>query len=186
MEPKIVETARRIKTLREDLLIPISEMAALTGVTPEEYTALENGESDFSFTFLHHCANRFGIDIIELLTGENPHLRGYTVTRNGQGLPIKRRAGFTYEHLAATFKSKKVEPFLVRAPYSRADQDKPVPLSNHEGQEFDYILNGSLKVCVDGHTEVLNEGDCILYDSSKDHGMVAVDGKECVFLAFVF
>lgn len=50
-----------------------------------EYTALEGGEQDFSFTFLHKCAEKFGVDIVELLTGENPHLSFFTVTRKGRG-----------------------------------------------------------------------------------------------------
>ena len=35
------------------------------------------------------------------------------------------------------------------------------------------------------HTEILNEGDSILYNSSTPHGMIAVGGKECVFCAVV-
>ena len=186
MSANITEIANRIKTLREDLDIPLSDMATVTNVTPEEYGVLESGETDFSFTFLHHCANRLGVDIIELLTGENPHLTGYSVTRAGEGLPIKRRAGFAYEHLAATFRGKRVEPFVVRAPYSEDEQAKPVALSTHEGQEFDYILSGSLKVVINGHTELLNPGDSIIYDSGKPHGMIAAGGAQCVFLAFVF
>jgi mannose-6-phosphate isomerase-like protein (cupin superfamily) len=46
-------------------------------------------------------------------------------------------------------------------------------------------LRGSLKVNLDGHTEVLNEGDCITYDSSHGHGMVATGGQYCEFLAIV-
>ena len=185
METKIVEIARRIRIMREDLEITIAEMAKVTGVSEMEYSELENGKADFSFTFLHHCANRFGVDIIELLTGETPHLTGYTLTRAGKGLPIKRRAGFIYEHLAATFKSKHLEPFLVRAPFSEAAQHEPIHLSTHEGQEFDYILEGCLKIEIDGHVEIMNEGDAIIYDSAKPHGMIAANGAECVFLALV-
>ena len=186
MAANIAEIANRIKTLREDLEITADQMAKATGVTPEEYAVLETGEQDFSFTFLHHVANRLGVDIVELLTGENPHLTGYSVTRAGEGLPLKRRAGFEYQHLAATFRGKRVEPFVVRAPYSEEEQTKPVVLSTHEGQEFDYILSGSLKVVMDGHTELLNPGDSVIYDSGKPHGMIASGGQECVFLAFVF
>ena len=42
-----------------------------------------------------------------------------------------------------------------------------------------------MKVELDGHTELLNEGDCIYYDSGKPHGMIAVGGKPCRFIAFV-
>ena len=38
---------------------------------------------------------------------------------------------------------------------------------------------------MEGHTEVLNEGDAIYYDSGHGHGMIATGGKECRFIAVV-
>ena len=104
MEPNIAEVAERIKAMREMCDISVEEMAGIVGKTPEEYVQYESGNLDFSFTFLHKCAEKFGIDIVELLTGENPHLSGCTLVRKGRGLPIKRRIGFEYEHLAFNFK----------------------------------------------------------------------------------
>lgn len=185
MENRIIEIAERIKSLREDLGLSIEEMANITDTTVEEFTACENGESDFSFTFLHKCAEKFGVDLIEIVTGENPHLSFYSVIRKGQGLPIKRRTGFNYFHLGPTFKNKLCEPFLVIAPYSEDEQDAPIKLSTHEGQEFNYVLQGKLKYSFDGRVEYLEEGDSVLYDSSHGHGMIAVGGTDCAFLSIV-
>ncbi len=185
MEPKIVEIAERIRTLREILNLSAEQMAKATDVTPEEYVRLESGGTDFSFTFLYQCAQTFGVDIVELLTGENPRLSFYTIVRKDKGLPIKRREGFTYQHLAPLFKNKSAEPFLVTAPFRAEEQDAPMHLSYHEGQELDFVLEGSLKVAMEGHIEVLEAGDAIFYNSGHGHGMVATGGKECRFLAVV-
>ena len=77
--------------------------------------------------------------------------------------------------------------FAVRltAPYSDEDQDKPITLSTHEGQEFDYIISGSLKVAFEDHVEILNAGDAVLYNSAHGHGMIATGGEDCVFLAII-
>ncbi|MBR2040994.1 MAG: AMP-binding protein [Oscillospiraceae bacterium] len=64
-------------------------------------------------------------------------------------------------------------------------QDKPIHTVTHAGQEFDLVIKGSLKVQVGEHTEVLNEGDSIFYKSSTPHGMIAVGGEDCTFLAMV-
>lgn len=56
---------------------------------------------------------------------------------------------------------------------------------DHDGQEFDYILSGSLKVKIDDHEFIMEEGDSVYYDASHKHGMVATNGKPCVFLAVV-
>jgi len=186
MEYQITEIAQRIRTMRDIMEIPAAEMAERLGVSEADYNEYESGTRDFSFTFLYGCARIFGIDIVELITGETPRLSFYTIVRKGSGLPIKRREGFTYNHLAFNFKNKKAEPFLVKAPFRPEEQDKPIALSRHRGQEFDYILSGSLKVAMEDHVEILTEGDSIYYDSGHGHGMIACGGGECTFLALVF
>jgi transcriptional regulator with XRE-family HTH domain len=185
MDTRLKDISKRIRSLRDILDITPEEMAEKTGVSLEDYNDYENAVKDFSFTFLYDCANIFGVDIVELLTGENPRLSFYTIVRSGQGLPMRRRHGFTYRHLAYHMKDKLTEPFLVTAPYYEDEQDKAIETSSHKGQEFDYILSGSLKVRLDDHTEVLSAGDAILYDSGHQHGMIAVDGEDCTFLALV-
>ena len=69
--------------------------------------------------------------------------------------------------------------------YDEAQQHMPIHLTTHSGQEFDIVLSGQLKVQVGEHTEILGEGDSILYNSSTPHGMIAVGGGKCVFCAVV-
>ena len=185
MEARVSEIAERIRGLREIMEFSTEEVAKAVGVTEEEYIACESGQCDFNFTFLYKCADKFGVDIVELLTGENPHLSFYSIVRKGEGLDIKRRAGFQYGHLGYRFKNKIAEPFLVTAPYIESQQKEKIHLSTHTGQEFDYIISGSLKVQMEDHVEILNAGDSIYYDSGRGHGMIATGGQECVFLAIV-
>lgn len=185
MEPNIEEVAGRIRALREDLGLTMQEMAEATGRSVAEYAAQESGAQDLSFTFLYKCANRLGVDVIELLTGESPHLAGYSLTRAGDGLSIKRRAGFEYLHKAPRFRNKLAEPFLVTAPYSAAEQDQPIHLSHHAGQELDYVISGRMRFAYEDHVEELEAGDVLMYDSGRGHGMIAIDGAPCVFLAIV-
>jgi len=185
MEFKIAEVAERIRTLREILEISPEEMAKVTEMSTEEYLRYESGECDFSFTFLFNCANRFGVDLTDLVAGEGPHLSGYSLVRHDQGLKIKRREGFQYQNMAYLFKNRMAEPFIVTAPYSKEAENAPISLSCHAGQEMDLILKGSLRFYHDGHEETLNEGDCVYYDSIRPHGMVAAGGHDCVFLAVV-
>jgi len=182
MENIIKEVAQRIRDTRMICEISEEEMAQCTGVSLETYRALEAGNSDFTFTFIYKCAARLGVDTTELLKGSSPTLKEYCVTRAGGGLPIARRKGFRYNNLAPLFKGKIAEPFVVKAPYFAEDADAPINLSRHEGQEYDYVLSGKLKVSIDGHIEILEPGDSIYYDSSKPHGMVAYEG-DCEFLA---
>lgn len=185
MEPNIKEVAGRIRALREDSGITMQEMAEFTGRGLAEYTAQESGEEDLSFTFLYKCAEKLGVDVIELLTGETPHLTGYSLTKDGDGICIRRRAGFEYLHKAPHFRHKLAEPFLVTAPYVEDEQDGPIHLSYHAGQEIDYVISGRLRFAYEDRTEDLGPGDMVMYDSGRGHGMIATGGGPCTFLAVV-
>ncbi|MGN1129211.1 MAG: AMP-binding protein, partial [Candidatus Flemingiibacterium sp.] len=184
MDNKILEVAERIKALREIMGFSAAEMAKSTDVSEEEYHVLESGESDFSFTFIYKCAQKFGVDVTDILKGSSPTLTSFSITKSGEGLPIVRRKGFRYENLAPLFKNKVTEPFKVNARYNPDEAARPIHLATHEGQEFDYILKGKLKVQIDDHIEVIGEGDSIYYNSGTPHGMIAWEG-DCEFLAVV-
>lgn len=185
MNDKIIEIAMRIRGLREDLNIPVEEMAKLVEVSPEDYIEYEEGRRDFSFTFLYKVADRLCLDISELLTGTSPTLSKYTHVKKGRGLSIERRKGFKYQSLAYLFKNRNAEPFLVEAGYDEAADNGIILQRSHDGQEFDYILSGSLKVKIDDHEFIMEAGDSVYYDASHKHGMVATNGQPCVFLAVV-
>ena len=184
MEKKIKEIAERIRALREIVGFSTAEMAKRTDVSEADYLALESGENDFSFTFIHKCAQSLGVDATDLLAGSSPTLSSFSITEKGDGLPIVRRKGFSYNNLAPLFKNKVAEPFVVTARYNPDEQNRPIKLATHEGQEFDYILKGKLKVQIDDHIKVIGEGDSIYYNSGTPHGMIAWEG-DCEFIAVV-
>ena len=179
------EIATRIREMREIMGWTFAEMAEKTEVTEEQYIAFESASIDFPFTFIHKCALAFDIELTQLLAGHSAKLSSYTVTRKGQGQKTAKEDGIDITNLAPKFKDKIAEPYYVRYSYSAAQQNKPIHLTKHSGQEFDLVLSGSLKVQIGEHTEVLHEGDSIYYNSSTPHGMIAIDGADCVFCAVV-
>ena len=179
------EIASRIKEMREIMGWSVEEMAEKSEVTTDAYLSYEGGKADLPFTFIHKCALAFGVEITELLEGRSAHLSSYTVTRKGKGQETAKEDGISIANLAPEFRSKIAEPYWVKYEYSAAQQNEPIHLTKHSGQEFDLVLSGKLKVQVGKHIEVLNEGDSIYYNSSEPHGMIAVDGADCVFCAVV-
>ncbi len=87
--------------------------------------------------------------------------------------------------MAPMFRKKLATPYWVTYEYSEELQDKPIHTVTHAGQEFDMVIKGSLRIRVGDHEEILREGDSIFYKSSSPHGMIAVDGQDCVFLAVI-
>ena len=185
MDYSLKEVAGRIKDLREAKGYTPGELAKLTGVSLEDYMLLEKGETDFSFTFIYKCAKACGVEVVDLLEGRSTTLTSFAITRKGEGLKILKQHGVEYNNLAPKFKEKLAEPFLVKFPYLAEEQNAPMKLNSHKGQEFDVIVKGSLKVQVGNHVDVLYEGDSIFYNSLIPHGMIAVSEGGCEFHAVI-
>jgi len=182
---QLAEVAARIKEMREILGMSVEETAQRTDVSTELYIDYEAGKTDLPFTFIYKCANAFGIDLTDLLEGDSAKLTSYTVTRRGKGQLTAHEDGIEISNLAPLFRKKIAEPYWVKYEYSEELQSKPIHTTTHKGQEFDLVISGKLKVQVGEHITVLSEGDSIYYDSSTPHGMIAVDGEDCVFCAVV-
>ena len=182
MSDPIQTVAMRICDLRDIAGLSQEQVAERAGVPLEEYIAYEAGTRDFSFSHLFNIAGVLGVDISDLLTGESPKLHGYVLTRRGQGLKFNRRQQYEYHHLAYNFRDKLAEPFMVTVREDAPGTQKQA--HSHEGQEFDYVLEGTLKIVLGGNELYLQPGDSLYYDSSLPHVMYAVEG-DCRFIAVV-
>ena len=185
MTYKIRETAARIRELREITGITAEEMAARTGLSLEEYLQCEAGNRNLSIAFLYHCSLSFGVDMSDLLEGRSPKLRSYALTRKGMGQRIEEAHHMIGYNLAADFRNRIALPLYMELNYRPGAEYEDIELTTHEGQECDIVISGHMRIQIGGHTEVLHPGDCIYYDSSTPHGMIAVDGQDCSFYAIV-
>ncbi|MGI6777541.1 MAG: helix-turn-helix domain-containing protein [Acetivibrionales bacterium] len=184
MSEQIRQIAARIKELREILGMSLESVAKDLDITVETYKEYESGNSDIPIGFLYKLANKFGVELTAILTGDGPRLRTYSVVRKGKGMSVQRTKFYDYHSLAYNFIDKKAEPFLVTV--EPEGEDVPTPLNSHSGQEFNYVLEGTLKITIDGHAIVLREGDSLYFDSSLSHGMKALNNKTARFLAIIF
>jgi uncharacterized cupin superfamily protein len=107
----------------------------------------------------------------------------FTVTRAGEGVEMERRKQYKYQSLARKFAHKKSEPFIVTID-PRMATGKSHEYS-HPGQEFEYVLEGTLKIHIHDHEIILNAGDSIFFDSSYKHVMEALNDKPAKLLAVV-
>lgn len=183
MQEQVKQIAERIRELREINGIDPEALAKEVNVPAALYRDYESGTTDIPVGILYRIAHRFQVELTSLLTGEEPRLHTYCLTRNGKGVSVERRKDYKYQSLACNFIHKKAEPFLVTVEPEAAET--PVSFNSHPGQEFDYVLAGTLKVVLNGYEVILNQGDSLFYDSGVDHGMKAMNGKAVQFLAII-
>jgi mannose-6-phosphate isomerase-like protein (cupin superfamily)/DNA-binding XRE family transcriptional regulator len=182
MTEQLQEIATRLAALRDICEITSADIAEKMGISEEEYLAHEAGEKDFSFSFLYNAANILGVDVLDILSGESPKLSTCTVVRKGEGYSIQRRSAYEYRHLAFTFRNKIAEPFMVTV---EPKGDYVPTLHDHKGQEFNYMVSGSMRFYIGDISYDLEEGDSVYFDSGVPHAMRALNGKPAQFIAVV-
>jgi transcriptional regulator with XRE-family HTH domain len=181
MNEQIKQIAERLKGLRDSLDLSIQEMAEQSERTPEEIQLYESGKTDIPMSFLFDVAQHFNIDTSTLISGEEPRMGSYFLTRYGKGKSVERTKVYKYQALASGFIHPKADPFEVTVD----PNEQQIHLNSHEGEEFDYVLEGRLLFQINGKDLFLNPGDSIYFDSSNPHGMKALDGKPVKFLAII-
>lgn len=183
MQDDIKDIGQRIKTLRDISDISPETLAKELNIDKETYEKYENGQLDIPIGILKKIAEKFRVEFITLATGQNPHLNRYSIVRKGKGISVERRKEYDYQDIAYGFTNKKAQIFLVTAKDKKDGQVQPY---SHDGQEFTYVLEGTLKVYLDGNEVVLNEGDSLYFDSNCKHYVTAVGCETTKFIAVVF
>ena len=172
MSPDLSHIGSRIRELREICGILEETLATELDISLETYRRYEQEGGDIPISVLYHLSQRMGVDLPELLTGQEARLSTYSVVRQGQGDNVVRHPGYAYSGLATTYKDKIMEPLLVTVEPSGDDPQLVV----HKGQEFNLILQGSIELLFGEKRILLNEGDCVYFNPTYPHGQKAVGG----------
>jgi transcriptional regulator with XRE-family HTH domain len=183
MTEQIKQIAERIKEIREISGISAETLAAKLGISADTYLNYESGNTDIPVGIIFEISEYFNIELSVMLGGDNPKLRIYGVVRNSKGLKLERRKQYKYESLAYNFIQKKAEPFMVTV--DPRPEDSLLEFNSHAGQEFNYVIKGTMMTVIDGHEIILNEGDSIYFNSGYKHAMRALNNEQVKFLAIV-
>jgi len=179
MQEKIKQVASRIRELREIFGVSGATLAGEFQIAEADYHRYESGTVDIPVGILYQIAQRFQVELTTLLTGEEPRLRTYALTRAGQGVSVDRSRDYAYQSLAYNFIQKRAEPFLVTV------DPGPEHFNSHPGQEFHYVLAGTLRVLLDQHELVLEPGDSLYFDSSVAHSLTALNDAPAQLIAVI-
>lgn len=187
MEDKLL--TKRLKEIRLNRKLTLEKLAALTGLSKGYLSQIENSDQPPPIYTLSRISNALGIDISELFThADTVPYQEIIVGRcdehrllSGAGTPY----GYVYEDLASNKKGKNMEPFIVTVGSNRRiDVQKDF---RHEGEEFIYVLEGTLEFFYDGKSYcVLEAGDHVYFDADKPHSGRSLGGKEAKILLVIY
>lgn len=174
--------AGRIREIRENCDLTVEEAAQKLNIPSETYGEYENGSTDIPISVLYEMAGIFKADLTDILTGISPKLHNYCLVKNGEGIEVERYKGYKFQSLAFNFVHKKIEPLLVMV---EPEENKKMSLVTHPGQEFNFVLEGKIKVILGGNEIEMEKGDSLYFDPMIPHGQVAMDGKKAQFLTVI-
>ncbi|MBQ2299679.1 MAG: helix-turn-helix transcriptional regulator [Bacteroidaceae bacterium] len=183
MDEQIKQIAERLRGLRDVLELTPEEVAESCQMSLEAYLDMESGNKDISVSALQQIARKYNVPLDVLMFDEEPKLNSYFLTRKGSGMSVERSEAYKYESLAFGFRRRIADPFIVTV--EPKPEGTPLSLNSHKGQEFNMVIEGRLLLNVDGKEIILEEGDSLYFDSTKPHGMQALDGKTVKFLAII-
>ncbi|MDI9461754.1 MAG: helix-turn-helix domain-containing protein [Saccharofermentanales bacterium] len=157
---------QRIKAIRNSRDLTLKQLSEMTGLSSGFLSQFERGMTNIAIDSLNQIAKALGVPLESLLKLP-PGEQGIEVIRSYQ-----RDATFVSPQIIQYILSSQPEHFtflprlytLLPLP-----EHPPIELYSHEGQEFLYVLDGSITFYLEDETTVLYAGDSVQIDSSVRH-----------------
>ena len=181
MTNKMQEIGMRIKGLREACDVSVDDMAAELSVDVNTYKRWEATGEDVPISAIYHMANHFGVEFTEILTGTAAKLDSYQIVRAGEGKNVDRYPGYTFDDLAWRYTDKIMQPLMV----SLKPTDDPAKLVSHKGQEFNFVIEGSIVVVWGGQEFILHAGDSMYFNPTIPHGQRCYGDTTATFVTVI-
>lgn len=166
---------QRLRAARKKLGWTLAEVADRSGVSITTISRVERGQLALSYEKFAALARALGMDIGSMFAARGTRpvaLERPVLTRAGQGT-VYRGTAFTYEFLGAGVTGKQMSP-IVGTVHARRIEG-PEDFARHDGEEFVYVLSGTIEVHFEeGETVRLSRGDSLYFDSRIGHAFVSV------------
>ena len=181
MATDFAQIGLRIRGLREACDVTREELAMELGVSTETYVSWEETGADVPISAVFHMANKFGVDLSEILVGVSGKLDTLQIVKAGAGRDVERYPGYRFQDLAWSYANKIMQPLLVRLDPS----DEPAAMVTHAGQEFNLVLEGSIVFTFDGKDHVLKTGDSVYFNPAHPHGQKCASDTPATFVTII-
>lgn len=172
----------RLRTVRLQKGLTLEQVSAKTGIALSTLSKIENDKTAVGFQILMRLCDCLDVPLGSLGRGTRlfaPNVR--SITRRGQGETIDS-PNYVYELLSADLVRKGIFPSIIQCKHRSLEEHGA--WSQHEGEEFLYILRGAIELHTKLYSPVrLETGDTMHYDSSMHHAMISVGAEDAVVLS---
>ena len=162
----------RLKSLRKERGLSLGRLAALTDLSEATLSRIENGQSLVSAHHLYIVSRVLDVDITAFFETASTRMRSgiRSLSRGGEGAPVDTDR-FAATVLFADLADKAMHPFINEI--TANDLAEAGGLNAHDGEEFLFVLSGSIVLHSAHYTPLLMEaGDSIYFDAGMGHAYV--------------
>jgi transcriptional regulator with XRE-family HTH domain len=171
------DLSARVREIIRSRGLTLRELAAMTGIPIATLSKVQNNLATLSYVQLTKLADGLGLELNELFTAPAADVRTgrRAVTRRGEG-PREATERYDFEMLCGELANKKMNTGIMDI--AARSLDEAGGLIAHEGEEFAYVLSGSIAVHTEDYLPThLNAGDCIYIDSTSGHSYVNIGAE---------
>jgi transcriptional regulator with XRE-family HTH domain len=165
---------KRLRAARKQFGWTLAQVADLSGVSITTISRAERGQLALSYEKFSALGTALRMDMSAMFSEAGVQataLDGPVLTRAGKGV-VYRGLSFSYEFLGTTAVGKKMSP--IRGTVHARQLEGPEDFVRHSGEEFVYVLSGSLEVHFDtGQVVALERGDSLYFDSRIGHAYIS-------------
>jgi transcriptional regulator with XRE-family HTH domain len=169
---EVEDLGARIKGLRSERGWTQDELASRSGLSKSYLSRLEDGERQPSIAALLSVATSFGVPLNELFGGGQES--GPCGIVRADANPPRQGNGLVYRPLLSGDRVSNIQPIHVTVPAGRTGDERYC----HDGEEWIYILHGSLLLTVASEKHTLHTGDSAHFDARLSHRLTALDGRD--------
>lgn len=170
---------QNIRELRVRAGLTLTTVARKAQLAKSSLSKIETGQTSPPISTLIRIAKAISVPISDFFAAEHSK-PSFAMTRKGKGQVVTRtgsKFGYSYESLALGKPHKYVEPFLLTI-----GPDDPPGEFHHSGQEFIYMLSGTMDFDLGEEQFRLQKGDSLFFDSSILHRTRVVGKRPAKFL----
>ena len=162
-----------LRAVRKEKHISLQEIADNIGVSKSFLSQVENGKASPSLSTLKEITSYLNISISSLVEGEQPG--GSPVIARGERKKVRYSHGISMEMLTYPQPFKQIQPMHFTLEPGATSGEKKY---RHFGQEFVYILKGTLQINLSDNSYTLRQGDSIYFESSTPHSFFNPSTRE--------
>lgn len=176
-----------MRSLRSRKGWTLKEMSVECGIPVSTLSKVEHDRLTLSYDKLYQLSQRLGMRMSELFAEESEDPVTPTARRSLGDLQHAVRVetpNYDYHYLCAELRRKRMIPVIAKVRARTARQFGN--LTHHSGEEFSYVLKGSVVINTEFYDPVvLHEGQSIYFDSSMGHAYLTAEGCEEALLLTV-